>query len=143
MAKMHPATREKRINYLADAMRDDVFSEFLRRGRDVEEVASRMRIDQTDGIVYFVQCGDGGPIKLGHTRHDINKRLAALQTANPFLLTARRTIPGSRRLESMLHKHFARDIILGEWFVATEELAAMCGGTPTPAEFLAGGVSNA
>ena len=107
MAKMHPATREKRINYLADEMKDAIFSELIRRGEDVEGAAARLRIDQTDGIVYFVQCGDGGPIKLGHTRHDINKRLAALQTANPFLLTARRTIPGSRRLESMLHKHFA------------------------------------
>ena len=89
------------------------------------EVASRLCIEQilphvlehcgTHERVYFIQCGEGGPVKIGVST-SISQRLEDLQVANPVGLILRGAVPGSRMLESYYHKLFAAQRIRGEWF---------------------------
>lgn len=67
--------------------------------------------------VYFVQAGDGGPIKIGYTTHKWRSRLSALQTGSPVRLGCRLVIaPATREDEQELHRHFAAYRLEGEWF---------------------------
>lgn len=71
--------------------------------------------------VYFVQVGDGGPIKIGIT-HDVAQRLAFLQTANPGDLRLLCSIRGGKEVERELHARFAAFRLRGEWFSPALEL---------------------
>lgn len=64
-------------------------------------------------FVYFVQAGDGGPIKIGMT-HEPVKRLASLQTSNHEELRILRVCPCDHSAEAALHARFAEDRIRGE-----------------------------
>lgn len=66
-------------------------------------------------MVYFIQQGEAGPIKIGYTRN-INKRLSQLQTANPEKLHLRLTIPGTFGTEKVLHDYLKPIHIRGEWY---------------------------
>jgi hypothetical protein len=79
-------------------------------------------------MIYFIQAGPRGPIKIGHTRRDIELRLADLQTGNGMALTLLGSIPGGPSLERELHKRFASDLSHGEWFSASAELVAYLAG---------------
>lgn len=72
--------------------------------------------------VYFIYCGDhkNAPVKIGVTR-DIESRVSALQTGNPYQLICKAFIPCSNkdqayRLESFLHRQFKKSRLIGEWF---------------------------
>lgn len=65
--------------------------------------------------VYFIQCGTGGPIKIG-IASDVNKRLGSLQTGHHEQLHLLAHIEAYERFEAMLHKRFKRGLIRGEWF---------------------------
>lgn len=65
--------------------------------------------------VYFIQAGDGGPIKIG-VGNDPVGRLANLQTGHHELLTLLATVPGDAEVEAELHEAFARHRLRGEWF---------------------------
>lgn len=65
--------------------------------------------------VYFIQAGEGGPIKIGLTE-DVTKRVAALQTGNPEKLAVLLTIPGGPKEERRMHRMFSYARITGEWF---------------------------
>lgn len=84
------------------------------------------------GSVYFIQCGDRGPIKIGYTRNDPHARMKALQTSNPFTLYLRSTIQAGRHIEQQLHRMFSDGRMAGEWFYATPQLASLAGANPTP-----------
>lgn len=72
--------------------------------------------------VYFVRAD--AFIKVGVAR-DIKKRLAGLQTGNPHELEVLGVLPGSGRLEKMLHHRFGLyRVRTTEWFVAAQELVA-------------------
>ena len=76
--------------------------------------------------VYFILNRDSNAIKIGRAR-DIQKRLAALQTASPAeleLLKAVQVRTGfqSQQLEVILHSKFRHLRIRGEWFRAEPEL---------------------
>lgn len=73
------------------------------------------------GDVYFIQCGDDGPIKIGKSR-DPKGRLAAMMPNNPFELRLLRTMKGGHSLERLLHWRFAPIRLRGEWFAPTSEL---------------------
>lgn len=67
-------------------------------------------------MIYFIQCGKDGPVKIGLTKSDPRKRLKTLQTyhhANLHLLT---TIAGGPAVEIILHKRFTMFRLRGEWF---------------------------
>lgn len=71
----------------------------------------------TESVVYFVQAGPDGPIKIGITT-SLDSRLRALQTGSPRRLTLLHTEPGGRDRELALHRRWDRHRLRGdgEWF---------------------------
>ena len=70
--------------------------------------------------VYFIQAGEGGPIKIGVAK-DVEKRLKGLQTASPKTLVLLASIPvrGSIKAYAMerdFHFRLSGYRIRGEWF---------------------------
>lgn len=74
--------------------------------------------------VYFVQAGEGGPIKIG-VAVDISARIAALQTAHWAPLRVLAEMPGGEDQETELHGRFANLSIRGEWFHPGADLMAL------------------
>lgn len=72
-------------------------------------------------VVYFVQMGATGPIKIG-TAVDMALRLSNLQVGNPEVLILIGTMSGGPIEERRLHDRFARHRIRGEWFRPATEL---------------------
>lgn len=86
-----------------------------------------------DQVVYFVQCDDDGPVKIGATRADaVEQRLGVLQTGSPYRLNLRHVAPGDRGVERGLHRYFAHLRVRGEWFLADAELAALANAAVSP-----------
>lgn len=71
--------------------------------------------------VYFIQAGDGGPIKIGVARN-VRQRLRLLQVGNAHRLTLLGVHPGGVNQERRLHRLFGDARISGEWFEPTAEL---------------------
>lgn len=72
-------------------------------------------------MIYFIQQGPHGPIKIGHTTNAI-RRLRNLQIGNPDPLHIVATTHGDPSLESKLHIRFQSLRIMGEWFKPGTEL---------------------
>lgn len=66
-------------------------------------------------VVYFIQSGVDGPIKVGTTATPA-RRLETLQRGNPVPLTIMATTPGGYELEREFHSLFARGALGSEWF---------------------------
>lgn len=74
-------------------------------------------------MIYFVQSGQAGPIKIGYTQHDdVRNRIAQLQTASPEPLNLLGVIEGDREKERALHRLFSAHRLHGEWFDATPKI---------------------
>lgn len=73
------------------------------------------------GVVYFVQAGPGGPIKVGWTQ-DVGRRLGELQTANAKKLVLLGTVPGTMETEASLHARFSHLRLEAEWFRNSPEI---------------------
>ncbi len=74
-------------------------------------------------VVYFLQQGDGGPIKIGIAEGTrLDRRLKQLQTASPLPLRLLGIIEGGSDLERRLHEKFAGCRLEGEWFSAAPDL---------------------
>lgn len=73
--------------------------------------------------VYFIQRGEAGPIKIGHSGNP-KARLAALKTASDQPLRMIGVMDGDKPDERRLHLRFADARLEGEWFSPTEELVA-------------------
>ena len=73
--------------------------------------------------LYFVQCGEGGPIKIGIT-HSPKQRFSALQTACPYPLSVLyvRKVEDAPGQESALHRSFAKYRLSGEWFLPAKSI---------------------
>lgn len=69
-------------------------------------------------VVYFIQYGAGGPIKIG-VAGNISRRVAALQTGSPEPLVVLATMPGGKSEEARLHHLLRQDRHRGEWFAPT------------------------
>jgi DNA-binding NtrC family response regulator len=67
-------------------------------------------------MIYFIQQGTTGPIKIGYTKNDIAKRMLSLQTASPKKLTLLGVIEGDKSQEKLIHKFFHAHKMEGEWF---------------------------
>lgn len=80
------------------------------------------------GSVYFVQAGDGGPIKIGWTGGDPKARMRDLQTGNPYPLSMLGHVPGSGADETDLHEQFRHLRMVGEWFKPAPDLVAFIAG---------------
>lgn len=66
-------------------------------------------------MIYFIQDGRDGTIKIGTSRNPW-ERLAALTVASPGKMTILAVMDGDRLVERALHKQFAPLRVSGEWF---------------------------
>lgn len=72
--------------------------------------------------VYFIQCGESGPIKIGLAAN-VKSRLDELQVCNPSELYLRGIIRfQGMRGEAMFHGMFKHLHIRGEWFEPAPDL---------------------
>ena len=76
-------------------------------------------------MIYFIQAVNDseGPVKIGYTDKAPYKRLASLQTGNPYLLQIIAIANGDRDTETYLHRRFSADRMVGEWFKWTLALS--------------------
>ncbi len=77
-------------------------------------------------MIYFIQIGEDGPIKIGFTKSPIAYRISALQTASPYLLTLVGLIDGDEQAEQSLHEKFSEFRMKGEWFEPQSEILEFC-----------------
>lgn len=71
--------------------------------------------------IYFLQVKGGGPIKIGTATH-VPSRVAGIQCGHWQELVILGVTRGDSKYERLLHNHFARDWIRGEWFRDSAEL---------------------
>lgn len=75
----------------------------------------------TKPVVYFVQDGLGGPIKIGRTE-SLRARLNTLQSAHARKLIVLGLLGEWPGLEDQMHALFAKERMTGEWFSPSLEL---------------------
>ena len=67
-------------------------------------------------MIYFIQAGKNGPIKIGCTENDIEQRIAQLQTGCPYKLNLLWLRDEDDESEAEIHERFKSEKIRGEWF---------------------------
>lgn len=94
-------------------------------------------------MIYFIQEGKSGPIKIGFTINNIKSRLADLQVGNSRKLYVRAYFDGDKYDEKELHYVFGKYRLNGEWFTpAPEILKFIISKTPAPPELSENKKSN-
>lgn len=73
-------------------------------------------------MIYFVQQGKSGPIKIGYTKSNIDKRIEQLQTGCAYKLTLLGTIDGDKEQENLIQHFFHGHRMYGEWFAPAPPL---------------------
>lgn len=76
-------------------------------------------------MIYLLQAGPGGPIKIGHT-NDLPRRIALLQTGCADTLQLLGAYEGNPGDERVIHRTLAAHRIRGEWFRPDAEVLACC-----------------
>lgn len=66
-------------------------------------------------FIYVLQALPSTPVKVGYAT-DVQRRIAVLQTGNPYRLRALYVIPADQRLEGWLHRYMRDSRLGGEWF---------------------------
>ena len=86
-------------------------------------------------MIYFVQIGADGPIKIGFTSASSPvDRLRALQVGVPYELRLLGVISGgSAQDERRLHASFDQHRLRGEWFIPVSEVLEYSEGNAAPA----------
>ena len=86
-------------------------------------------------MIYFIQMGADGPVKIGHSTAPA-RRLSSLQTGCPVQLRLLSVTDGDEAAERATHERFAGLRIRGEWFSPGDDLLgyAMSFAVLTPAE---------
>lgn len=74
--------------------------------------------------VYFIRCGEDGPIKIGWST-DVSRRITEIAQGlpDPAILIAQ--IPGGRELEARLHRALTEYRRRNEWFHPVQEVRAL------------------
>lgn len=85
--------------------------------------AESLRDFRSGQVVYFIQAGATGPIKIG-IACDIHRRHFELQNQHYEELRLLATTTGGLRLERELHRRFAEHRIRGEWFAPHPRILA-------------------
>jgi hypothetical protein len=83
-------------------------------------------------VIYFMQEGADGPIKIGHVKRDVQLRRQSLQIGNPRLLICLATMRGTSLDEYAMHVRFKAAHLRGEWFNPTPELMEFIKDNGTP-----------
>lgn len=74
-------------------------------------------------VVYFLQQGTNGPIKIGLTTTSLlDSRTKRLQTGSPYPLELLGIIEGGQALERQIQEQFAAYRLEGEWFQSATDL---------------------
>lgn len=81
----------------------------------------RAKSNQSQGVVYFIQSGGSGLVKIGFTT-SLKKRVNGLTAMSATPLTVLRSIAGTMPLERAFHRMFDAQRVRGEWFHYTEEM---------------------
>lgn len=81
-------------------------------------------------MIYFIGVESGGVIKIGNSTV-VTKRLYDLQHANAEPLVLLGSVEGGPYEEALLHTHFAKDHIRGEWYKDSPRLLAFITQLPT------------
>lgn len=92
--------------------------------RELEKKLLLAGLKASKSVVYFIQSGIAGPIKIGYTATSVEKRVASLQTAHPEELRVLAIIVGGRDVEAGFHERFALFRKAGEWFEPHPEILA-------------------
>jgi hypothetical protein len=75
-------------------------------------------------LIYFVQVGKDGPIKIGYTAN-LSNRLSTLKTNNVEEMSLLQVLNGNKDFEKKFHKLFEKERIRGEWFYPSKRLLAV------------------
>jgi len=77
-------------------------------------------------MIYFIQQGEDGPIKIGYTTDDLtfHKRLSSMQTCSPVKLRILGIAEGDHKAEHELHERFFDACLQGEWFYPHQAITA-------------------
>ena len=75
-------------------------------------------------MIYVIEASGSGRVKIGCTRHDPARRLAAIQRDVGEDLRLRCVINGDYATEKMLHTILADKRVTGEWFADGPHIAA-------------------
>jgi len=78
-------------------------------------------INGDTGNIYFIQCQDTGPVKIGYAK-SVKRRMYNLQVGCPYKLKLLLKVPGSKLWEEGLHKQFREFNMEGEWFLPAPKL---------------------
>lgn len=105
--------REFYLRRAPEGMAEQV--EQLVEAMNVRNRKMQRRYRKKGPVVYFVQCGIDGPIKIGTTTN-LSARLSSLRTSQPHGLAVLAIADGGRELEKAYHKQFAAHRTVGEWF---------------------------
>jgi len=108
------------------AVRARAFEYLSRNKRETppdEQPPKRVTVEP-GGVVYFLRCGETGPVKIGWSGSMTLSRIRSLQTAHYEDLTVIGYIVGGRSVEGAWHKRFRLFRIRGEWFEPAPELLA-------------------
>lgn len=85
--------------------------------------------------VYFLRCGEDGPVKVGGTTRSVRHRINELQPTSPFKLNLIGVIPGFFSDEGKFKRLFKEHRLQGEWFTPAPEVMAFIAQYPVPADF--------
>jgi hypothetical protein len=100
---------------------------------EVRQAKAESRLSSEMPLIYFIQIGEDGPIKIGRTICFPESRLAALQTAVPYELRIVAVMAdGTPSIEIELHGKFRRHHIRGEWFHPGADLVGFIRDKATP-----------
>jgi hypothetical protein len=102
-----------------DAARGALMTEYceLNHRRVLEEASKSDAADAPGSVVYFAQNTVTSEIKIGTSRK-LQSRLKALGKSVSFLVS----VPGSFRVEGLMHLRFRKARMHGEWFRPVPEL---------------------
>lgn len=78
-------------------------------------------------MIYFVQCGKNGPIKIGCAAN-VEDRVAQIQTSCPYELKLLWKIDGGMNKEAEIHERWKHEKIRGEWFRPSRSLLNFING---------------
>lgn len=79
------------------------------------------------GVVYYLQHGEAGPIKIGFTAASVYTRIRQLQASAPDELKCLGVEVGDKELEARRHSQFSTIRHRGEWFRPEPALTSFLG----------------
>jgi len=103
--------------------RPDFLRILLQEFESQQAVRRHLARKATPAVVYAVQQGSDGPIKIGASRN-FDKRLKTLQTGSHGGLQVLAVGPGGFAVERDLHCDLSEDCLEGEWYAPTARVLA-------------------